>query len=133
LWLVVGAPPELANTLEMTPERMAMIYPEGPQAPPPELSSAASAAYDGRGEAPFNREMVGPRWVPPRRLVTGLCIAALIAVAYYRFRTTVPYDPPASAPQDVSAVMAGIEPGKTYTAIVPITTPSGETPTLISA
>ena len=38
LWLVVGAPPELANTLEMTPERMAMIYPEGPQALPPELS-----------------------------------------------------------------------------------------------
>ena len=38
LWLVVGAPPELANTLEMTPERMAIIYPEGPQALPPELS-----------------------------------------------------------------------------------------------
>lgn len=38
LWLVVGAPPELANTLEMTPERMATIYPDGPQALPPELS-----------------------------------------------------------------------------------------------
>src|SRR4051794_10454897 len=29
LWLVVGAPPELANTLEMTPETMAFMYPDG--------------------------------------------------------------------------------------------------------
>ena len=35
LWFVVGAPPELANTLEMTPERMALIYPDGPKALPP--------------------------------------------------------------------------------------------------
>jgi hypothetical protein len=38
LWLVVGAPPEPANTLEMTPELMAQIYPDGPKALPPELS-----------------------------------------------------------------------------------------------
>jgi uncharacterized cupin superfamily protein len=38
LWLVVGAPPEPANTLEMTPERLAFMYPDGPQALPPELS-----------------------------------------------------------------------------------------------
>ncbi len=38
LWLVVGAPPELANTLEMTPEQLAQLYPDGPQALPPELS-----------------------------------------------------------------------------------------------
>jgi uncharacterized cupin superfamily protein len=38
LWLVVGAPPEAANTLEMTPERIAQLYPDGPQALPPELS-----------------------------------------------------------------------------------------------
>jgi uncharacterized cupin superfamily protein len=37
LWLVVGAPPEMANTLEMTPEQLAHLYPEGPQALPPEL------------------------------------------------------------------------------------------------
>ncbi|MDX6606288.1 MAG: hypothetical protein QOD14_828 [Solirubrobacterales bacterium] len=37
LWLVVGAPPEPANTLEMTPERLAFMYPEGPKALPPEL------------------------------------------------------------------------------------------------
>ncbi len=37
LWLVVGAPPEPANTLEMTPERLADLYPEGPRALPPEL------------------------------------------------------------------------------------------------
>lgn len=37
LWLVVGAPPELANTLEMTSERMREVYPDGPQALPPEL------------------------------------------------------------------------------------------------
>lgn len=37
LWLVVGAPPELANTLEMTAERMREVYPDGPQALPPEL------------------------------------------------------------------------------------------------
>jgi len=38
LWLVVGAPPEAANTLEMDAETMATIYPDGPQALPPELS-----------------------------------------------------------------------------------------------
>lgn len=37
LWLVVGAPPEAANTLEMTAELMRQIYPDGPQALPPEL------------------------------------------------------------------------------------------------
>lgn len=38
LWLVVGTPPELANTLEMTPEQLAQLYPDGPKALPPELS-----------------------------------------------------------------------------------------------
>ena len=37
LWLVVGAPPEAANTLEMTPELLAEMYPDGPKALPPEL------------------------------------------------------------------------------------------------
>ena len=38
LWLVVGTPPELANTLEMTPEQLAQLYPDGPRALPPELA-----------------------------------------------------------------------------------------------
>lgn len=38
LWLVVGAPPEAANTLEMTAETLALLYPDGPKALPPELS-----------------------------------------------------------------------------------------------
>jgi uncharacterized cupin superfamily protein len=38
LWLVVGAPPEAANTLEMTPAQLAELYPDGPKALPPELS-----------------------------------------------------------------------------------------------
>jgi uncharacterized cupin superfamily protein len=38
LWLVVGAPPEPANTLEMSAEDLAWIYPDGPKALPPELS-----------------------------------------------------------------------------------------------
>ncbi len=37
LWLVAGAPRELANTLEMTPEQLASLYPDGPKALPPEL------------------------------------------------------------------------------------------------
>ena len=43
LWLVVGAPPEPANTLEMTPDDLAYYYPDGPKAMPPEL---------GGGQAP---------------------------------------------------------------------------------
>lgn len=43
LWLVVGAPPEPANTLEMTPDDLAFSYPDGPKAMPPEL---------GGGQAP---------------------------------------------------------------------------------
>jgi uncharacterized cupin superfamily protein len=38
LWLVVGAPPELANTLEMTEAQLAHMYPDGPKALPPELT-----------------------------------------------------------------------------------------------
>jgi quercetin dioxygenase-like cupin family protein len=37
LWLVVGAPPEPANTLEMTPEVLEHMYPDGPKTLPPEL------------------------------------------------------------------------------------------------
>jgi quercetin dioxygenase-like cupin family protein len=40
LWLVAGAPPEAANTLEMTPETLAFLYPDGPKAQPPELEHA---------------------------------------------------------------------------------------------
>jgi quercetin dioxygenase-like cupin family protein len=38
LWLVVGAPPEAANTLEMTEEQLRELYPDGPKALPPELA-----------------------------------------------------------------------------------------------
>ena len=37
LWLVAGAPPESANTLEMSEETLARMYPDGPKALPPEL------------------------------------------------------------------------------------------------
>lgn len=37
LWLVIGAPQEAANTLEMTEEELAWMYPDGPKAMPPEL------------------------------------------------------------------------------------------------
>jgi quercetin dioxygenase-like cupin family protein len=39
LWLVVGAPPEVGNTLELTSEELAWLYPEGPKALPPELQA----------------------------------------------------------------------------------------------
>jgi uncharacterized cupin superfamily protein len=38
LWLVVGAPPEPGNTLEMTAADLAALYPDGPRALPPELA-----------------------------------------------------------------------------------------------
>ena len=38
LWLVAGAPPEQANTLEMSEEELAWRYPDGPKALPPELA-----------------------------------------------------------------------------------------------
>jgi quercetin dioxygenase-like cupin family protein len=41
LWLVVGTPPEAANTLEMTPAQLQALYPDGPKALPPELAGAA--------------------------------------------------------------------------------------------
>jgi mannose-6-phosphate isomerase-like protein (cupin superfamily) len=37
LWLVVGAPPELANTLEMSEAQLRDMYPDGPRALPREL------------------------------------------------------------------------------------------------
>lgn len=44
LWLVVGAPPEPANTLEMTAEELAWIYPDGPKALPPEIEPSATVS-----------------------------------------------------------------------------------------
>jgi uncharacterized cupin superfamily protein len=38
LWLIVGAPPEAANTLEMTEDDIAWYYPDGPKALPQELA-----------------------------------------------------------------------------------------------
>jgi quercetin dioxygenase-like cupin family protein len=38
LWLVAGAPPEAANTLEMSAEQLRALYPDGPKALPPELA-----------------------------------------------------------------------------------------------
>jgi uncharacterized cupin superfamily protein len=43
LWLVVGAPPESANTLEMTEQELAARYPDGPRALPPELGGGQFA------------------------------------------------------------------------------------------
>jgi uncharacterized cupin superfamily protein len=42
LWLVVGAPPEAADTLQMTPELLSVCYPDGPTALPPELEDSGS-------------------------------------------------------------------------------------------
>ena len=41
LWLVVGAPTEAANTLEMTEDQLRDLYPDGPKALPPELGGAS--------------------------------------------------------------------------------------------
>jgi uncharacterized cupin superfamily protein len=38
LWLVVGTPVEAANTLEMSDELIALMYPDGAKVPPPELA-----------------------------------------------------------------------------------------------
>lgn len=46
LWLVVGAPQELANTLEMTEEQLRHLYPDGPRALPPELGGGRLTAPD---------------------------------------------------------------------------------------
>jgi uncharacterized cupin superfamily protein len=54
LWLVVGAPAEPANTLEMTADDLAKLYPDGPMALPPELvhdpqrSTASSGSVTSR-------------------------------------------------------------------------------------
>jgi mannose-6-phosphate isomerase-like protein (cupin superfamily) len=37
LWLVMGAPPEAASTLEMSEETLRALYPKGPRAMPSEL------------------------------------------------------------------------------------------------
>ena len=37
LWLVVGAPPDAPDPGALTPEQLAQLYPDGPQALPPEL------------------------------------------------------------------------------------------------
>ena len=44
LWLIAGAPPEPANSLEMTDEQLRVIYPDGPKALPPELEGSPPEA-----------------------------------------------------------------------------------------
>ena len=43
LWLVMRTPMEAANTLEMTPEMLALLDPDGPKALPPELGGGTAA------------------------------------------------------------------------------------------
>jgi quercetin dioxygenase-like cupin family protein len=47
LWLVLGAPPEAANTLEMTPELLEWMYPDGPKALPRELDAEREGGQAG--------------------------------------------------------------------------------------
>jgi uncharacterized cupin superfamily protein len=49
LWLVVGAPNEAANTLEMSAETLAAMYPDGPRALPPELGGGTYEPDDSGG------------------------------------------------------------------------------------
>lgn len=42
LWLVVGAPPEVGSTLEMSTEQLEFMYPDGPKAMPPELGGGTA-------------------------------------------------------------------------------------------
>jgi uncharacterized cupin superfamily protein len=46
LWLVAGAPPEFASTLEMSPETIETMYPDGIRALPPELGGGEFAPHD---------------------------------------------------------------------------------------
>lgn len=46
LWIIAGAPNESANTLEMTEETLAFIYPDGPKALPPQLTEQAEPAIE---------------------------------------------------------------------------------------
>ncbi len=48
LWLVVGAPREAANTLEMTEEQLRTLYPDGPKALPPEFGALSVLQHGGR-------------------------------------------------------------------------------------
>ena len=52
LWLVVGAPPEAANTLEMSEEQLRRLYPDGPRALPPELTNARSRSFRAAADLP---------------------------------------------------------------------------------
>ena len=52
LWLVFGAPHEAANTLEMSEETLALLYPDGPKALPPELDAMTDRLhFTGNEEA----------------------------------------------------------------------------------
>lgn len=46
LWLIVGAPPEAANTLEMNERELRELYPDGPRALPPELGGGELSPPD---------------------------------------------------------------------------------------
>ncbi len=60
LWLVVGAPPEPANTLEMTPEELTRLYPDGPKALPPEIEAAQPTPPRKRDQSGFGSELLTP-------------------------------------------------------------------------
>lgn len=49
LWLVFGAPREAANTLELSEETLAFMYPDGPRVLPPELGGGQFAEPSSSG------------------------------------------------------------------------------------
>jgi hypothetical protein len=51
LWLVVGAPPEGADTRTMSDEQLADLYPDGPRALPPGARALAATGTRRGAEA----------------------------------------------------------------------------------
>jgi hypothetical protein len=72
LWLVVGAPPEPANTLEMSAAELDWIYPDGPKALPAELQTTGTR---GCPDHPSPHETARPGFILNAEVSAGAELA----------------------------------------------------------
>jgi hypothetical protein len=83
-------------------------------------------------DAPLEAAAVRAPRVPPRRWLIAAAIAAVALAGYLSLQTTHPADPLAGSFQPARYVAFGLQPGRVYTAVVPVSATTAERPVILA-
>jgi len=83
-------------------------------------------------DAPLEPGSLRSPRVPPRRWLVAAAIAAVALAGYLGLQTTHPTDPLAAAFLPSRYVAFGLQPGRVYTAVVPVSATTTERPVILA-